>query len=724
MGDTGVEILLSGSENHIKNFLNEMYEKKPPLAQIFEVKTKFKTDKKEYCDFTIKESNKNTKYSGSVIPPDVAICDKCLSELKDGNDFRYNYFFITCTDCGPRYTIIKKVPFDRGNTTMKNFFMCTFCKSEYANPLNRRFHAQTIACQKCGPRTFLTTKKGEFIDCNNPIREAGKLLSEGAIVAIKGYGGYHISTSTIKDLPIKRLRNIKHRKQKPFAIMARDKEIVDTFAEMSRKEEELLTSHMRPIVLLDKSKRYYLSEFIAPGLHNIGVMLPYTGLHYLLFKAVKDPAFVLTSGNPPNQPIIKDDADAKKMLGDIVDYFLFYNRKIVQRCDDSVVRIHGKNQVFIRRSRGYSPAPLILKKKVNYCVLGLGGEMNNTACILSENKAFLSQHIGNLGTVETNKFLENTIKHLIYLTKSKIDTVACDIHPNFSTTRLAKELAREHGWKLSKVQHHYAHVAALMAEKNLDEIIGICCDGYGYGLDGEAWGGEILFCHTKQFGFERLGHLQKQVLIGGDLSTKYPLRVAAGILHKKVDLEQFLMEKKEQFPNKEEEIQLLLFQLEKKTGLTKSSSCGRILDAASAILDLCYERTYQGEPAIKLESVANKGKDVLKLEPLIENNTLNTTHIILEILKNKGKISKPDLAFSTHSYIAKGLASIAIDKAFEIGIKTIGFSGGVACNKILVSKIKSIVEHSGLKFVVHRSVPPGDGGLSLGQAYATAFCTA
>jgi len=721
MGDAGVEILLEGEENAINNFLKDLREKKPPLAQIHEVVAVKLESENQYTSFVIEKSSEESELSGSVIPPDVAICNECLKELRSKDNPRYDYFFITCTNCGPRYTIIEGLPYDRENTTMRDFPMCSFCQKEYKDPLNRRFHAQTVACPKCGPKVYLTTCKGELVPAKDPIREAGKLLEEGSVVAIKGYGGFHVAASTTRDEPLVRLREAKHRKQKPFAVMARSLKAVKSFAEVSPKEAKLLTSYTRPIVLLKKSSGYYLSDLIAPGLHNVGIMLPYTGLHYMLFDEVNEPAFVMTSANPPNQPIVKDDDEALKTLGGIVDYFLFHNRRIAHRCDDSVVRVHGEKLVFIRRSRGFAPTPIMLREKAKKCILALGGELNNTACILLGNKAFISQHIGDVENIETRDFLENAAKHLIRLTNSKVDAVACDLHPKFTTTKLARDLAEENGWQLFQIQHHYAHVAALIAEHGVSEIVGICCDGYGYGVDGEAWGGEIVMSSKGSMDFKRLAHLEKQPMIGGDLATRYPLRMAAGILCKKVDVEGWLMQNKGHFPQGEKEAQLILQRLKRERGTIKTTSCGRILDAVAAVLGVCYERTYEGEPAMKLESAATKGKDVLKLEPIIKGDTLNTTELLLEIFENRERFAIHDLAFSAHVYLAKGLAELAIGKALENGVKNVGFSGGVACNEILAKIMWEAVEAAGLKFLVHEAVPPGDGGLSFGQAFAAGF---
>jgi hydrogenase maturation protein HypF len=720
-GDAGVEILVEGNAQGIQNFLRDLKEKKPPLAQIHGIITTTLTGKNQHTKFAIYKSSEETELSGSVIPPDIAICNECLQELRDPKDPRYEYFFITCTNCGPRFTTIERLPYDRENTTMREFPLCGYCQREYADPLNRRFHAQTVACPACGPEAYLTTRTGEKIQHEDPVREAGRLLSEGAILAIKGYGGFHVAASVTKEKPLLALRKAKHRRAKPFAIMARSLEAAKSFAEVNSKEEALLSSYARPIVLLNKRDAYGLSPLVAPGLHNVGVMLPYTGLHYMLFDRVDDVAFVMTSANPPNQPIVKDNDEALRTLGGTVDYFLFHNRKIAYRCDDSVLRVHGTRPSFIRRSRGYAPAPIMLKEKARHCVVGLGGELNNTACVLLENKAFISQHIGDVENVETRAFLQEATNHLIRLTNSRVDTVACDLHPKFTTTRLAQELAAENGWQLIQVQHHHAHVAALMMEHAVDEVVGITCDGYGYGIDGSAWGGEILFCTRESAGFKRLGHLEKQPLLGGDVATRYPLRIAAGMLSEKVNVERWLMQNSRHLPHGETEAKLIFQQLQKGVGVTETTSCGRVLDAVAAVLGVCYERTYEGEPAMKLEAAAIKGKDALSMQPLTSGNVLDTTQMFHAIFENIGKASTADLAYSAHAYLARGLASLAVEKAVEAGVKTVGFSGGAACNQILAGIMRRTVEAAGLKFLVHEAVPAGDGGVSFGQAVVGGF---
>jgi hydrogenase maturation protein HypF len=721
-GDAGVEILLEGKAKSIDNFMIALTTETPSLAQIYHIRQTELSGANEYSQFTIYKSSQEAETSGSIIPPDIAICNQCLQELRDPKDPRYEYFFITCTNCGPRFSIIERLPYDRENTTMRDFPLCGFCLKEYNDPANRRFHAQTVACPTCGPKAYLTTNMGETIQSIDPVREAGKLLSEGSIVAVKGYGGFHIAASTLKEKPLQTLRTTKHRREKPFAIMASSLDSAKGFAEVSSKEQELLISSARPVVLLNKSGNYNLSPLVAPNLHNVGVMLPYTGLHYMLFDQVNDPAFVMTSANPPNQPIVKDNQDALKILGGTVDYFLFHNREIAHRCDDSVMRVHGNHQVFLRRSRGYAPAPIRLKKKSKRCVVALGGELNNTSCILLDDKAFISQHIGDVENLETRSFLQEATAHLHRLTNCHSEMVACDLHPKFTTTVLAKEMAEQNGLQLVQVQHHHAHSAALMAEFDLDEIVSIVCDGYGYGSEGEAWGGEIIFCKRESAEFKRLGHLEAQPLLGGDLASRFPIRVAAGILSKaSVNVEPWIMQNSRHLPHGEMEAQLILDQFKGCGSAVHTSSCGRVLDAVAAVLGVCFERTYEGEPAMKLESAALSGKDTLNLKPILHGEILDSTIMLKTVFENIGKVSTADLAYSAHAYLANGLASLAVEKASAQGVKNVGFSGGAACNQTLAEIMRATIESAGLRFCVHESIPAGDGGVSFGQAAVAGF---
>ncbi|MCJ7633079.1 carbamoyltransferase HypF, partial [Candidatus Bathyarchaeota archaeon] len=378
-GDGGVEIVVEGDESKVRQFLADLEEKKPSLSQIYSITRNFTRTKNEFDQFSIIESIEGGDFSGSIIPYDVSICDQCVNELRDSNNRRHDYFFTTCLACGPRYTIIKSLPYDRPNTTMRSFSMCKECTEEYADPSNRRFHAQTIACQKCGPEVYLTENTGNRLLVDDPIREAGKLIEEGHILAVKGNGGFHLVTSTTKSEPLKRLRTIKQRSKKPFATMARSLAAAKSFAEVDDAEAGLLTSAIRPIVLVKKNSNYSLSDLVSPALHTVGVMLPYSGLHYMLFDQVKDPAFVMTSANAPNEPIVTSNNEAQQKLGEIVDFFLFHNRVIAQRCDDSVVRFHNGETSILRRSRGYAPSPIHLRNLKEKSALGLGAEENVNA---------------------------------------------------------------------------------------------------------------------------------------------------------------------------------------------------------------------------------------------------------------------------------------------------------------------------------------------------------
>jgi len=717
-GDAIVEIVIEGTKDNITQFLEDLKAEKPPLARIYNISADYKAEEEGFSEFRIMKSSGEAKLSGSVIPPDVSICDECVRELRDPTNRRFNYFFITCTDCGPRYTITRELPYDRPNTTMNEFQMCSSCAREYEDPTNRRFHAQTVACPDCGPKVYLTSNSGDTIECDDPIREAGRLLEEGYVVSIKGNGGFHVAASTTKADPLMKLRRVKHRKQKPFAIMSPNLETVRSFAEMNPCEAELLTSYRKPIVLLKKGGDYHLSELVSPELHTVGVMLPYTGLHAMLFDEVEESAFVMTSANPPSEPIVTDNNEAIKKLGSTVDYFLFHNRDIAQRCDDSVVRFHGKDPCLIRRSRGYAPEPILMKCAADRCVLAVGGELNVTACILTGDRAFISQHIGDVENLETLRFMKNSIQHLKKLTNCRVEAVACDLHPKFTTTKLAYKLGKRLGCPVVQVQHHHAHAAALRAEWDVDEVVGVICDGFGYGSDGTAWGGEVLYCNNE--GFRRLGHLEAQPMVGGDLATYHPLRMAAGILHKRVDVAEWLMSLSQRFPHGKNEAELIRKQLQKGS-VSETTSCGRVLDAVSALLGVCYERTYEGEPAMKLESVALKGKDKLNLTPRLEGKVLDTTFLVHEIFAKMDKFSVADLACSAQSYLARGLAELALEEAKRLQVKHVGFSGGVAYNGQITETIRRTVKKAGYSFLVHNKIPAGDGGTSFGQAIVAGF---
>lgn len=712
-GDAGVEIIIEGADKQINHFLRDLENDAPPLAQIFQTSVTKQSRTHQHSTFRITKSEVKGRGSGSIIPFDVATCDACFQELRNHQSRRHDYFFITCTQCGPRYTIIESLPYDRPHTTMKQFEMCEKCRREYSDPRNRRFHAQTIACSTCGPQISLTTSKGEAVVVDDPIRTAGTLLHDGAIIAIKGNGGFHVVTSAVKSNPLLRLRQVKHRAQKPFAVMARSLGIVQSFAQINQYERAELTSSSRPIVLLQKQVEFPLSDLIAPGLHNIGVMLPYTGLHYMLFDEVTDLAFVMTSANAPSEPIVIHNEEAYQKLKKIVDYFLLHDRKINQRCDDSVLRVNLEKPQIIRRSRGYAPTPIYVPG-IKGTSLGVGAKENVNSCLIVNDRAFISQYIGDVEKIETLDFLQAATDHLLYLTNSQVEVVGCDLHPRFTTRQVASAYGEMFKCSVQTIQHHHAHALALMGEWNIDEMIGIVCDGAGYGSDGTIWGGEILHCQDD--GYQRVGHLQSHPMVGGDLATHYPLRMAAGILKNHREFLEWLQSQDDWFPYGDREIQILIHELAKQRGVL-TSSCGRVLDAVAAILNVCRERTYPGEPAMKLEACAQGGQNRIDVSPQIEKSVLNTSNIVFAIFRSRNDHSARDLAYSVETYLARGLADLAVQAAEQRGVTIVGVSGGVAYNLHICSEMKRIITEQGYEFKIHERIPPGDGGIAFGQAF-------
>ncbi|HEX2408218.1 MAG TPA: carbamoyltransferase HypF, partial [Nitrososphaeraceae archaeon] len=550
---------------------------------------------------------------------------------------------------------------------------------------------------------------------------------DGSIVAVKGIGGFHLVTSAFDDESISKLRLIKNRKNKPFAVMAKDIDTIKSFANFNFKEEELLKSYIKPIILLTKGNNYYLSPLIAPDLHNIGVMLPYSGLYNLILNK-DNSVIVITSANSKNQPIITVNKEAVKKLNNTVDYFLLHNLDIISKSEDSVVKYVCNKILLLRRSRGYVPNPIYLNKKSRSCILALGSELNLTFSIIIENKCYVSNYIGDIINIDNYLHLQNSLKHFFYFLNQTPKIIVCDLHPSLNTTRLAYNMKNSDNIIIQQ-QHHHSHILSLMAEHSIDEIIGIVCDGTGYGDDGSMWGGEIIT--SNGYKYERSGHLMEQPMIGGDKATYYPLRMVLGILYNKVDhLEDFMYKNLQYFPQGTKEVKILFDEIIMKKDnnnkintrkTTMTTSTGRILDAISSLLGICYERTYEGEPALKLESVALNGHDVLYLSPIIKHNILDTAFLLQNIYENMKRFSIKDLAYSAHMYLSKGLAEIAIDTALASGIKKIGFSGGVAYNGIITKTLSEIIKKAGIEFLTHKTIPPGDSGISIGQAYSALF---
>lgn len=778
-----VEIILQGSHQDMEEFLFNLQNKLPPIAKINNIETRDLKEEDEkfssYTDFTIKESADD--FAGtSVIPPDVAICDNCLEEINDPQNRRYKYPFNACTDCGPRFTVIEKVPYDRDNTTMEDFPLCDECEIEYTNPLDRRYHAEAACCEDCGPSLKLLKNTGGDgdsaieIDCEDPLKETARLLDEGKILAIKGIGGTHLVANVKIKETVDLLRQRLGRKSQAFAVMSPDIETIKTFAVMSKEEEKTLNSKERPIVILKKSEGYDFADSVSPDLHNIGVMLPYAPLHHLLFNETDTPAYIMTSANVPGEPMMITNEEIVKNLSKIADYYLVHNRRILNRCDDSVVRFRNDELAFIRRSRGYTPEPYDLSGKYTYLneefdnlnILALGPELDVTFTIIKNSKAYVSQHIGNTNKYRTYQFLKEAIEHMMQITKTdSFDLIACDMHPQFFTTQLAREYAEKYDCPLIQVQHHHAHGVSLINDhvlnktdleektsaemeisqdyeksellENPGEMIIIASDGVGYGDDGGAWGGEILYTDIKSY--KRMASLMPQKMPGGDLCTKYPARMLAAILsNPNSDYErdkygeenvQELMERNylDAFPHGKMEIASLFKQIERNLNVGINTSTGRCLDSIAAALNICSERSYEGEAPMKLESAAFnylKMNDLDKINdyPIIikdhdDRRVLDTTAIlryVIDKLEEGEDIGR--IAAAGQEAVSIGLAKLAIEAAENCGIDTVGVSGGTFYNEAITAHIKDCIENAGLKFIQHTNSCPGDGSVSLGQA--------
>lgn len=706
-----VELLIQGTNGEITSFLNTITKDRPQLSRIKNIAIE-PINGKDFSDFKIIESEGYGSLD-SIMPPDVAICQTCLGEIFDKKNRRFLYPFTVCTDCGPRFTIIKSLPYDRENTAMSEFNMCKKCNHEYLDPSCRRFRAEPVCCPECGPEYELFEgNRNTFSEV--PIKDAAAALDDGKIVAIKGIGGTHLCARTTDDDAILRMRKILNRPNKPFAIMARNMIQAKRIANISKKEEEILSSTLRPIVLL--KKKNMPSEHIAPGLSNTGIMLPYSGIHHLLFHYSKQSALVMTSANAPGEPMAKDN-DEILLLN--ADFSLIHNRNIQNRCDDSVIKFVDNNPSFIRRSRGFVPAPVEVKNR-DMTVLSLGAELDVTACLLEKDSAFLTQYIGNTTKLKTLEYLESSVYNLFELTRAKnLDAIAVDMHPLFNTSRLGMDLSKKLNVPLIKCQHHFAHAASLQAESGYDRMVCIAADGAGYGTDGTVWGGEIIVI---DHGFERSGHLLPQLMPGGDLAARYPVRMAMGVLSRSYDKNELSKMFRPYFA--EDQLGVILRQIETGFNSPLTTSTGRILDAVSSVLDVCNERTYEGEPAMKLEAFAERGRDCVEIQVTIEKKegryVLDTTQILEAVYLAKGEYPFPDIAASAQNAIAVGLYEMAIKTAKDRNIGVIGFSGGVGNNDAIVRRVRGLVRESGFEFVVHSKVPCGDGGISLGQAVMSA----
>ena len=728
-GNSAVRVVVEGKKNEIIDFIESIEKKKPHLAVIDSIQTIWHNPSGVFNAFKIHISKDEHKSGGSVIPPDVAICDECIEDINNSHSRHYQYPMTCCAICGPRYTTITDTPYDRERTTMGEFPLCQDCNTEFNNPLDRRFNAQTICCPKCGPKFKLLDSRGELLETDDCFTTSVSLLNEGAIIAVKGLGGIHLAVRASLEDQVQRLRRIRNKPYKPLAIMSPSLNAIQKYATITPLAESLLTSWRRPIVVLYQRQPFPLSPSLAPGLDTIGVMLPYSGIYLRLFEDLEDDALVMTSANPTGLPTIINATTFQDNFKKLADYFLTHNRTIYQRSDDSVVIPAATHGLIIRRSRGYTPEPINTADN-GPPILALGALEKNTGAIYHKTRIYPTQHIGDIDTLETLRFLQESLAHLQQLLRVKtFDAIACDLHPDFLTTRYGEELSEEQQIPLVRVQHHHAHLAALLADQKhpIDEdIVAICSDGAGYGPDNTTWGGEILFGNAKQY--TRAAYLKPQPMPGGDLAAQYPLRMLIGILspeYSNTELHEAFSELAPRaFPNGISELQTILTQLTRQLNTPITSSTGRILDALASMLHLTFRRTYEGEPAIRLESYANKGRPLpqLNLEiPLKQTGRaqiLDTTTFINTLFQNRHKYSGPDLAHEAHVALGKAFGVTASEIAEAEGLRAIGFSGGVAFNLILTKAIRQVVEDRGFEFITHRFVPPGDAGTSVGQGYA------
>ncbi|MFX1474120.1 MAG: carbamoyltransferase HypF [Promethearchaeota archaeon] len=727
-GNSAVKIVVEGDKPQIIDFINSIETEKPKLAVIDEISTSWRPATGEYEEFLIQVSRHETTSGGSIIPADIAVCDECMEDITSHHSRHYHYPFTCCAICGPRYTTIINTPYDRERTTMQEFPLCEDCLQEYNSPEYRRYNAQTICCPRCGPKFQLLDQKGTLLASEEAFPETVKLLNEGAIIAIKGLGGIHLAVSASLDSQIQRLRNLRLKPNKPLAIMSPNLQNTRMIAQVSKEAERLLTSWKRPIVVLPKNSPFPLAKSLAPGLDTIGVMHPYSGIYQLLFEGLEDFALVMTSANPSGLPTLIHSSTFQKHFMHMADYFLTHNRTIHQRCDDSVVIPFNHHSLIVRRSRGFTPEPIETNNDGSP-VLAVGALEKNTGACYLRKRIFLTQHIGDVDSLETLDFLKTSVTHLQKLLRiKKFNSVACDLHPDFLTTRYAETIAKEYELQLARVQHHHAHLATLIIDNQLSEeedIVAICCDGAGYGADNTTWGGEILVGDARSY--VRTAHLQTHKMPGGDLAAKYPFRMLVSILSERYSMEDLFSRFKESsitaLPQGEKEFDIILRQLKGKTDFPITSSTGRVLDAISTLLGVCHKRTYEGEPAIRLEATANKGRFIKTLLPEIsitrkgKTIIINTMDLLGHIYRNLDSHSQSDLALAAHLSLGKALAEVAVDIANREGLRNVGFTGGVAFNKILTKVIKEIVTESELQFITHRHVPPGDAGVSVGQAF-------
>ncbi|WP_319780515.1 carbamoyltransferase HypF [Maridesulfovibrio sp.] len=728
----GVLIELQGSKDALNGFDQSFSDDLPRLARIVSLKKEELAVIEGEEQFCILASTAGEGHC-VLISPDVATCPDCFADMNDPQNRRFEYPFTNCTNCGPRYTITKSIPYDRPVTSMACFELCDDCRTEYENPLDRRFHAQPNACAECGPKVWLTDNKGnELAGPETALRELAKLLAEGKIAGVKGLGGFHLVCDASNPEAVRTLRKRKNRPDKPLAVMVRDVDEARKIGKITDHDIELLEGLQRPIVLAPKNESYSLAPEIAPDTDFIGLMVPYTPLHQVLLKYFSErnksdrpSALVMTSGNMSSAPICIGNREALARLPDIVDVFLFHNRDILIRVDDSVTRSvpdfaeTDKNKsrtIFMRRARGYTPSPVFLAQD-GPCVLGTGPELKNTLCLTKGDQAFSSQHIGDMQNLETANFWKEIRLHLQSILKVKPELIVHDLHPDYLTTGLAEEISQAENIKTTALQHHYAHIHAVLAEnKHIGPALGLALDGTGLGEDRTIWGGECLLVDNEKLINERLARFTHLRLPGGEAAVREPWRIAFAAA-KDLGLDTDLISVPEQFQSG-----LKMFEqiLEKNINCPLTSSCGRLFDAISAMLGLCPAISYEGQAAIILEKIQDMTEQETYECPLaqsVEPYEICTGELFKQAFTDFQKgISPAVISRRFHRGLISGLADCAEKISEQTGIKNVGLSGGVMQNLTIAVELPLELQKRGLIPLVHRYLPPNDGCISLGQA--------
>jgi len=714
----GVKIEIEGDRSALENFLFHMHGEKPPLAVITSFEFSF-LDPIGYSKFEIRKSDPNGK-TQTFIMPDISLCSDCLKELFNPSDRRYLYPFINCTNCGPRFSIIERLPYDRPNTSMKNFEMCDDCRREYENIFNRRYHAQPIACNKCGPHVELWDNTGKIIVSHNKaIVLACEKIRSGKIVALKGLGGFQLLADSFNDNTVERLRERKHRDEKPFAVMFPDIDWVKRYCNISEPEERILLSPESPIVLVKKKtseNNSAISEFVAPANPYLGIMLPNTPLHYILMRELKIPV-VATSGNISEEPMCIDEYEALQRLNGIADFFLVHNRPILRHVDDSIVRLVNHRPMVLRRARGYAPLPVTIRNldnsKKSAAILSVGGHLKNTIALKHGENIFVSQHIGDLTNQESFNAFKNVIDDFQNFYDKKPDVILGDLHPDYLSTKHGKSLTEE----FIQIQHHYAHVASCRIENEVNgDALGVSWDGTGFGYDSTIWGGEFFI--SRDNSYTHIGQFKQFMLPGGEAAVKESKRSAVGVLNSLYGKDIFnhlspALRKIFTAP----EIKIFIDMMERKINSPKTSSVGRLFDAVSSLLGICQQSNYEGQAAMMLEfAAAQNVKDFYSFQ--IEEDKIliiNWHHMIHELLTDiNGGISSSIISAKFHNT----LAEIILKIAEKTNLKKVILSGGCFQNLYLIERIINLLQKNKFKVYWHQRIPTNDGGISLGQIAA------